>query len=104
MPVHVAYCMVNIHAFCRAQASHVRMRLLCIPRDPERVSLAYTEDSEWRNRAEFVKGRAAIQDVGSICFEHRNAEAMNTVSCSLNKCIIMPNVMALFKSHEVYLL
>ena len=29
-------------------------------RDPERVSLAYTEDSEWRNRAEFVKGRAEI--------------------------------------------
>lgn len=29
-------------------------------RDPERVALAYTEDCEWRNRAEFVKGRAAI--------------------------------------------
>jgi hypothetical protein len=29
-------------------------------RDPERVSLAYTEDSRWRNRAEFVEGRAAI--------------------------------------------
>ncbi len=29
-------------------------------RDPERVSLAYTEDSEWRNRAEFPKGRAEI--------------------------------------------
>ena len=29
-------------------------------RDPERVSLAYTEDSEWRNRAEFVHGRAQI--------------------------------------------
>ena len=29
-------------------------------RDPERVSLAYTEDTEWRNRAEFVKGRADI--------------------------------------------
>ena len=30
-------------------------------RDPERVSLAYTEDSVWRNRAEFFQGRAAIQ-------------------------------------------
>lgn len=30
-------------------------------RDPERVSLAYTEDSTWRNRSEFMKGRAAIQ-------------------------------------------
>src|SRR6185369_8619101 len=29
-------------------------------RNPERVSLAYTEDSYWRNRAEFVQGRAAI--------------------------------------------
>jgi nuclear transport factor 2 (NTF2) superfamily protein len=31
-------------------------------RDPERVALAYTEDSEWRNRSEFFKGRAAIKD------------------------------------------
>ena len=29
-------------------------------RDPERVSLAYTPDSVWRNRAEFLSGRAAI--------------------------------------------
>src|SRR6266581_1014828 len=29
-------------------------------RDPHRVSLAYTEDSRWRNRAEFVNGRAEI--------------------------------------------
>jgi len=29
-------------------------------RDPERVALAYTEDSTWRNRAEFVSGREAI--------------------------------------------
>lgn len=29
-------------------------------RDPERVALAYTEDSVWRNRDEFVSGRAAI--------------------------------------------
>ena len=29
-------------------------------RDPERVSLAYTEDSVWRNRAEFVAGRGQI--------------------------------------------
>jgi len=31
-------------------------------RDPERVALAYTEDSEWRNRHEFFSGRAAIVD------------------------------------------
>ena len=30
-------------------------------RDPERVALAYTEDSDWRNRDEFFKGREAIQ-------------------------------------------
>ena len=29
-------------------------------RNPEKVSLAYTEDSRWRNRAEFPVGRAQI--------------------------------------------
>jgi uncharacterized protein len=29
-------------------------------RDPERVSLAYTTDSVWRNRSEFLAGRPAI--------------------------------------------
>jgi len=29
-------------------------------RDPERVALAYTEDSKWRNRSEFFQGRVAI--------------------------------------------
>lgn len=29
-------------------------------RDPERVALVYTEDSQWRNRAEFPRGRAEI--------------------------------------------
>jgi uncharacterized protein len=31
-------------------------------RDPDRVALAYTEDSEWRNRHEFVNGRDAIRE------------------------------------------
>ena len=31
-------------------------------RNPARVALAYTEDSEWRNRAEFFSGRAAIKE------------------------------------------
>lgn len=31
-------------------------------RDPERVALAYTPDSEWRNRAEFFTGREAIKE------------------------------------------
>lgn len=30
-------------------------------RDPERVALAYTLDSEWRNRTEFFSGREAIK-------------------------------------------
>lgn len=30
-------------------------------RDPERVALAYSEDSEWRNRDQFFKGRDAIK-------------------------------------------
>jgi uncharacterized protein len=29
-------------------------------RDPERVSLAYTPDSQWRNRSRFLTGRAEI--------------------------------------------
>ncbi|WP_374600737.1 DUF1348 family protein [Niveibacterium sp.] len=30
-------------------------------RDPKRVALAYTPDSQWRNRAEFPRGRAEIE-------------------------------------------
>ncbi|WP_156254336.1 nuclear transport factor 2 family protein [Sandarakinorhabdus oryzae] len=30
-------------------------------RDPARVALAYTPDSVWRNRSEFLTGRAAIE-------------------------------------------
>jgi nuclear transport factor 2 (NTF2) superfamily protein len=30
-------------------------------RDPSRVALAYTPDSRWRNRAEFINGRAEIE-------------------------------------------
>lgn len=31
-------------------------------RDPERVALAYTPDSAWRNRAEFLNGREEIKE------------------------------------------
>lgn len=31
-------------------------------RDPEKVPLAYTEDSQWRNRDEFFQGREAIRE------------------------------------------
>jgi uncharacterized protein len=30
-------------------------------REPARVALAYTNDSRWRNRAEFLQGRSAIE-------------------------------------------
>jgi uncharacterized protein len=30
-------------------------------RSPEKVSLAYTIDTEWRNRSEFLKGREEVQ-------------------------------------------
>lgn len=30
--------------------------------DVDAIAAAYSEDSEWRNRAEFVKGRKAIED------------------------------------------
>lgn len=31
-------------------------------RDPHRVSLAYSEDTEWRNRSVFLRGRAAVHE------------------------------------------
>jgi uncharacterized protein len=31
-------------------------------RDPEKVSLAYTEDTQWRNRTDLLQGRAAVVD------------------------------------------
>ena len=30
-------------------------------KDPEKVSLAYTVDTEWRNRNEFISGREAVK-------------------------------------------
>lgn len=31
-------------------------------KDPEKVSLAYTIDTEWRNRTEFLSGREQVKD------------------------------------------
>ncbi len=39
-------------------------------RDPEKVSLAYTVDSRWRNRAEFVNGREEIAAFLARKWEH----------------------------------
>jgi nuclear transport factor 2 (NTF2) superfamily protein len=30
-------------------------------KDPERIALAYTIDTEWRNRTEFINGREAVK-------------------------------------------
>lgn len=30
-------------------------------KDPERVSLAYTHDTEWRNRSQFINGRKEVK-------------------------------------------
>lgn len=39
-------------------------------RDPERVALAYTVDSLWRHRTEFLQGRAAIIDLLTRKWRH----------------------------------
>lgn len=31
-------------------------------KDPERVALAYTVDTEWRNRTDFINGREAVKE------------------------------------------
>lgn len=53
-------------------------------RDPHRVSLAYTVDSEWRNRSLFVQGRDAIQnflaDKWSKELEYRLTKSLWTYS------------------------
>lgn len=48
-----------------AESAAVKVRLAedgWNTREPERVALAYTPDSVWRNRAEFLQGRAAITE------------------------------------------
>ena len=32
-------------------------------KDPERIALAYTVDTEWRNRTDFINGREAVKEV-----------------------------------------
>ena len=39
-------------------------------RDPDRVSLAYTVDSSWRNRSDFLSGREAIVEFLSRKWSH----------------------------------
>ena len=39
-------------------------------RDPERVAAAYTEDTQWRNRTEFLTGRAAVLEFLKRKWDH----------------------------------
>jgi nuclear transport factor 2 (NTF2) superfamily protein len=39
-------------------------------RDPARVALAYTPDTEWRNRNEFLNGRDAVREFLSRKWQH----------------------------------
>jgi nuclear transport factor 2 (NTF2) superfamily protein len=41
-------------------------------RDPARVSLAYTVDSRWRNRHEFINGRSEIVDFLTRKWQHES--------------------------------
>jgi nuclear transport factor 2 (NTF2) superfamily protein len=43
-------------------------------RDPARVALAYTPDSRWRNRAEFLQGRQEIQKFLTRSYGNENWE------------------------------
>ncbi|MFS4446667.1 DUF1348 family protein [Maribacter sp. 2307UL18-2] len=38
--------------------------------DPIKISMAYTADSEWRNRSEFIRGRKEIQEFLSVKWKH----------------------------------
>lgn len=46
-------------------------------RDPEKVALAYTPDSVWRNRSEFFSGRAAI--VAFLTHKWRDEQAYRLI-------------------------
>ena len=50
-------------------------------RDPTRVALAYTTDSQWRNRAEFLQGREAIaaHEAGLTAYAHERLGAINSL-------------------------
>ena len=39
-------------------------------RDPEKVSMAYSLDSQWRNRSQFITGRDAIREFLADKWEH----------------------------------
>jgi Protein of unknown function (DUF1348) len=62
-------------------------------RDPEKVALAYTIDSRWRNRAEFPNGRQEIVD-----FLKRNGRKSWTIAL-LKSSGLTPGTASRFVSH-----
>jgi len=49
---------------CDLESAKLKVRLAedgWNTRDPKRVALAYSEDTRWRNRAEFANGRAEVE-------------------------------------------
>ena len=64
-------------------------------RDPARVALAYTPDSRWRNRAEFLQGRDAIQAFLLLDKRLRKAIVENSEArAKHNNCRALP-----FRAH-----
>jgi nuclear transport factor 2 (NTF2) superfamily protein len=53
-------------------------------RDAQRVALAYTEDSRWRNRSEFFTGRRAIVEFLECKWEFDENGLMRRREASIN--------------------
>jgi nuclear transport factor 2 (NTF2) superfamily protein len=49
-------------------------------RDPARVSLAYSTDSIWRNRAQFLSGRSQIQEFLTGAFQTSSKPDFRSIS------------------------
>ena len=45
-------------------------------RDPQRVALAYTEDTRWRNRSELIVGRAAVVEFLTLKWQREQDYAL----------------------------
>ena len=73
-------------------------------RDPQKVSLAYTADSLWRNRHEFLTGRTAVvefltrkwsrNEAGQWfrSYGSENSETKHTVECAMPELEVSPPV------------
>ena len=50
-------------------------------KNPEQVSLAYTTDTEWRNRSEFTKGRGEVRS-GELASFRPSPLPYDTLPCN----------------------